>query len=80
MSCAKHYHPLNPDLQALLDCSGQSRTVSRAVLVTVPCEECTQRGLPSSLCHDQLLAQRTAKQWTAFEVWDFSLEQCVLKQ
>lgn len=38
MSCAKHYHPLNPDLQALLDCSGQSRTVSRAVLVTVPCE------------------------------------------
>lgn len=38
MSCAKHYLPLNPDLQTLLDCSAQSRTVFRAVLVTVPCE------------------------------------------
>lgn len=37
-------------------------------------------GLPSSLCHDQLLAQRTAKQCKVFEFWEFSLEQHVLKQ
>lgn len=78
MSCEKHNFPLNPDLQTLLDCSAQSRTVFRAVLMAVPCVG--QGMLPSSLCYDQLLAQRTAKQCKVIEVWDFSLEQRVLKQ
>lgn len=72
--------PLNPDLQTLFDCPVQN--YFRAVLMAVPCvgQGMHSEGLPSSLCHDQLFAQRTAEQCKVSEVWDFSLEQRVLKQ
>lgn len=81
-SRGKRNLPLNPDLQTLLDCSAQSRTVFRAVLMAVPYvgQGMHAEGLPCSLCHDQLLAQRAAKQCKVIKVWDFSLEQRVLKQ
>lgn len=42
--------------------------------MAVPCvgQGMLSEELPSSLCHDQLLAQRTAKQFKVIEVGDFS--------
>lgn len=81
MSCEKHKIPLNPDSQNLFDCSAQSRTISElsSWLCPVWDRECTQRGFPP-LCAMTNCLLRELQNNVVIEVWDFSLEQHVLKQ
>lgn len=82
MSCEKHKLPLNPDLQTLLDCSAQPRTISElsSWLCPVWDRECTQRGCPPLCAMTNCLLRELQNNVKQLRLGIFPLEQHVLKQ